>query len=70
MAKTKAEKEHGAGKHSPKKEKPIDKFILDKLEEIKDGMDMDFLNRHTIEGIVKDITELQWQINVNTEECR
>ena len=34
MAKTKAEKEHGAGKHSPKKEKPIDKFILDKVEEV------------------------------------
>tara|TARA_R110000824_G_scaffold10803_1_gene47284 strand:- start:454 stop:603 length:150 start_codon:yes stop_codon:yes gene_type:complete len=44
--------------------------ILTKLEEIKDGMDMDFLNRHTIEGIVKDITELQWQINVNTEDCK
>ena len=37
--------------------------ILDKLEEIKDVMDTDFLNRYTIEGIVKDITELQWQIN-------
>ncbi len=46
------------------------KEILDKLEEIKDGMDMDFLNRHTIEGIVKDITELQWQINTNMEDCR
>ena len=44
--------------------------ILDKLEEIKDVMDTDFLNRYTIEGIVKDITELQWQINVNTGECR
>ena len=44
--------------------------ILDKLERIADSMDMDFLNRYTIEGIVKDITELQWQINVNTEECR
>ena len=44
--------------------------ILDKLEEIKDVMDTDFLNRYTIEGIVKDITELQWQINVNMEECR
>jgi len=37
--------------------------ILDKLEEIKDVMDTDFLNRYTIEGIVKDITELQWKIN-------
>ena len=42
--------------------------ILNKLEEIKDVMDMDFLNRYTIEGIVKDITELQWQININTKE--
>ena len=41
--------------------------ILDKLEEIKDGMDMDFLNRYTIEGIVKDITELQWQINIGVD---
>tara|TARA_Y100000593_G_scaffold31541_1_gene62166 strand:+ start:1261 stop:1416 length:156 start_codon:yes stop_codon:yes gene_type:complete len=37
--------------------------ILNKLEEIKDVMDTDFLNRYTIEGIVKDITELQWKIN-------
>ena len=37
--------------------------ILDKLEEIKDVMDTDFLNRYTIEGIIKDITELQWKIN-------
>ena len=44
--------------------------ILDKLEEITGVMDTDFLNRYTIEGIVKDIKELQWQINVNTEECR
>ena len=43
--------------------------ILDKLEEITDVMDTDFLNRYTIEGIVKDIKDLQWQINVNTEEC-
>ena len=42
--------------------------ILDKLEEIKGGMDMDFLNRQTIEGIVDDITDLQWQLNVNTED--
>ena len=38
--------------------------ILDKLEEIKDVMDTDFLNRYTIECIVKDITELQWKINI------
>ena len=37
--------------------------ILDKLEEIKDSMDSDFLNRHAIEGITNDITELQWDIN-------
>ena len=39
------------------------KELLDKLEIIKDTMDMDFLNRHEIEGITKDITELQWKIN-------
>ena len=43
--------------------------ILDKLEEITDVMDTDFLNRYTIEGIVKDIKDLQWQINVKMEEC-
>lgn len=37
--------------------------ILDSLEQIKDSMDSDFLNRHTIEGITRDITELQWKIN-------
>ena len=37
--------------------------ILDKLEEIKDTMDTDFLNRYAIEGITQDITELQWKIN-------
>ena len=30
----------------------------------KDSMDSDFLNRHTIEGITKDITDLQWKINI------
>tara|TARA_Y100001963_G_scaffold123821_1_gene174107 strand:- start:923 stop:1072 length:150 start_codon:yes stop_codon:yes gene_type:complete len=39
------------------------KELLDRLERIKDSMDSDFLNRYTIEGIVKDITDLQWQIN-------
>ena len=39
--------------------------VLDSLERIKDSMDMDFLNRQEIEGIVEDITELQW--NVNTQ---
>ena len=38
--------------------------VLDKLEEIKGIVDTDFLNRHAIEGIVKDITELQWKINI------
>ena len=37
--------------------------IMDRLEEIKGIVDTDFLNRHTIEGITKDITELQWKIN-------
>ena len=37
--------------------------ILDKLEQIKDSMDMDFLNRQEIEGIVDDITALQWKVN-------
>ena len=43
------------------------KEILDRLEYIKDTMDMDFLNRHTIEGIVEDITELQWKINIGVD---
>lgn len=38
--------------------------LLDRLERIKDSMDMDFLNRQEIEGIVKDITDLQWQVNI------
>ena len=33
--------------------------LLDRLERIKDSMDMDFLNRQEIEGIVDDITDLQ-----------
>ena len=40
------------------------KEILDRLDIIKDSMDMDFLNRQEIEAIVKDIIELQWNINV------
>ena len=44
------------------------KELVDRLERIKDSMDMDFLNRQTIEGIVDDITDLQWQLNVNTED--
>ena len=42
--------------------------VMDKLEEIKDAMDMDMLNRHEIEGIVNDIENLMWQLNVNTKE--
>ena len=42
--------------------------ILNALERIADSMDMDFLNRQEIEGIVKDIREVTWQINVNTKE--
>ena len=37
--------------------------LLNRLEEISDSMDTDFLNRHAIEGIVKDIKDLQWKIN-------
>ena len=40
------------------------KELLDRLEIIKDSLDMDFLNRQEIEGITKDITDLQWQINI------
>ncbi len=43
------------------------KEILDRLEQIADSMDMDFLNRHEIEGIVEDIKELQWKINIGIE---
>ena len=43
------------------------KEILDRLERIADSMDMDFLNRHTIEGIVQDIKELQWKINIGID---
>ena len=37
--------------------------LVDRLERIKDGMDMDFLNRQEIEAIVDDITDLQWKVN-------
>ncbi len=36
--------------------------IVDKLEEIEGVVDTDFLNRYTIEGIVKDIKTLRWDI--------
>ena len=38
--------------------------ILDRLEQIVDSMDTDFLNRYAIEGIVEDIKDLQWKINI------
>ena len=37
--------------------------LLDRLERIKDGVHMDFLNRQEIEAIVDDITDLQWKVN-------
>ena len=36
--------------------------IVDKLEQIEGVMDTDFLNRHAIEGIVKDIKTLRCDI--------
>ena len=42
--------------------------VLDRLEQIADGMDSDFLNRQEIEAIVEDIKDLQWQLNANTKE--
>ena len=42
--------------------------VLDRLEEIADSMDSDFLNRQDIEAIVEDIKDLQWQLNANTKE--
>ena len=42
--------------------------VLDRLEEIADSMDSDFLNRQEIEAIVEDIKDLQWQLNANTND--
>ena len=42
--------------------------VLDRLEEISDSMDSDFLNSQEIEAIVEDIKDLQWQLNANTKE--
>ena len=42
--------------------------VLNRLEEIADSMDSDFLNRQEIEAIVNDIKALQWQLNVNTDD--
>ena len=36
--------------------------IMDRLEEIKGVVDTDFLNRHTIEGVVKDIDNLLFHL--------
>ena len=58
--------------------------LLDGLEETKEGLerisaiiDTDFLNRHVIEGVVKDITKvmdkvehLHFHINANTEDFK
>ena len=43
------------------------KELVDRLERIKDSMDMDFLNRQEIEGIVKDIRDLTWKINIGVD---
>ena len=42
--------------------------VLNRLEEITDSMDSDFLNRQEIENIVDDIKDLQWQLNANTKD--
>ena len=44
--------------------------VMDKLEEIKGVIDTDFLNRYTIEGVIKDIDNLMFHLNVNTEDFR
>ena len=58
--------------------------LLDGLEETKEGLerisaiiDTDFLNRHVIEGVVKDITKvidkvdnLHFHLNANTEDFK
>ena len=44
-------------------DKMTKKELLDRLERIKDSMDMDFLNRQEIEAIVDDIKKLQWDVN-------
>ena len=42
--------------------------VFDRLEEIADSMESDFLNRQEIEAIVEDIKDLQWQLNANTKD--
>ena len=41
-----------------------------KLEEIKGVVDTDFLNRYTIEGVLKDIDYLMFHLNANTEDFK
>ena len=43
--------------------------ILDKLEEIKDKLtDVDSMKNFGTDGICDDVTDLQWEINVNMKE--
>ena len=42
--------------------------VLDKLETIRDVLNMDFLNRQELEGIITDIDDLIFEINVNTKD--
>ena len=44
--------------------------VLDKLEEIKGIIDTDFLNRHTIEGVIDMVDDLHFHINANTEDFK
>ena len=44
--------------------------VLDALERIRDLVDTDFLNRHTIEGIIDDIDDLHFHLNANTEDFK
>mgnify|MGYP001387746810 CR=1 FL=1 len=37
--------------------------LVDRLERIKDGMYIDFINTQEIEGNVDDTTALQWKVN-------
>ena len=47
----------------------LDTLSIDKLEEIKDSMsNWDILNKNGIDTICEEITDLQWQINVNTKD--
>ena len=38
--------------------------LLDRLERIADGMDMDFLNRQEIESIVSDVKALHKDVKI------